>query len=145
VSKPVFRFDPNLEHQASAVSAVCDLFDGLVASRPDFSFEDAIIPNLPPGEIIDDGLLLSNLRAVQKRERARDPRAQLNAGLELDEGLPLEIEGLDNTSTVSFPSFTIEMETGTGKDIRLFPHTIRVVRSLRVYQVRHRCAVNCHL
>jgi type III restriction enzyme len=120
MGKPVFRFDPNLEHQASAVSAVCDLFDGLVSLRPDFSFEDAIIPNLPPGEIIDDGLLLSNLRAVQKRERARDPRASLNAGLELDEGLPLEIEGLDNTSTVSFPSFTIEMETGTGKTYAYF-------------------------
>jgi type III restriction enzyme len=112
---PVFRFDPNLEHQVDAVAAVCDLFDGLLAEKPDFAFQDAIIPNLPPGELIDEGLLLSNLRAVQRSERARDSRAPINAGLELDVGLPLEIEGLDNASTVSFPSFTIEMETGTGK------------------------------
>ena len=111
----VFKFDANLEHQATAVSAVCDLFDGLISDRPDFSFEDAIIPNLPRGELLDNGLLLSNLRAVQRRERTRDVRAPLNAGLALDEGLPLEIEGLDSSSTVSFPSFTIEMETGTGK------------------------------
>lgn len=115
MNKPVFRFDPDLEHQGAAVSAVCDLFDGLVPERPDFSFEDSIIPNLPVGELLDEGILLSNLRAVQRRARALDPRAPLNAGIEVDEGLPLEIEGLDNSSTVACPSFTVEMETGTGK------------------------------
>jgi hypothetical protein len=49
---PVFRFDPNLEHQVEAVAAVCDLFDGLLSDKPDFDFEDAIIPNLPQGEMI---------------------------------------------------------------------------------------------
>jgi hypothetical protein len=42
MSAPVFRFDSNLEHQTDAVSAVCDLFDGLVSDRPDFSFEGVV-------------------------------------------------------------------------------------------------------
>ncbi|HUW42359.1 MAG TPA: DEAD/DEAH box helicase family protein [Rectinemataceae bacterium] len=115
MSKPVFRFDANLEHQVDSVAAVCDLFDGLVSEKPDFSFDEAIIPNLAPGELLDQGILLSNLRTVQRRARAMDPRAPLNAGLELDTGLPLEVDGLDNSSTISYPSFTVEMETGTGK------------------------------
>src|SRR5512133_3482050 len=102
MSGPVFKFDPNLEHQLEAVSSVCDLFDGLVSERPDFSFDESIIPNLARGEILDEGMLFGNLRAVQKRWRARDPRSPLNAGLERDEGLPLEIEGLDGSSTVSY-------------------------------------------
>lgn len=115
MSKPVFHFDANLEHQVDAVAATSDLFDGLVSDKPDFSFDEAIIPNLPRGELLDQGMLLSNLRTVQRRARQHDPRAPLNAGLEIDSGLPLEIEGLDNSSTVSYSSFTIEMETGTGK------------------------------
>lgn len=115
MTKPIFRFDPNLEHQTAAVAATADLFDGLVAERPDFSFEDAIIPNLPKSALLDEGILLSNLRAVQRRARALDPRFPLSVGLNYDSGLPLEIEGLDNASTLSHPSFTIEMETGTGK------------------------------
>jgi type III restriction enzyme len=115
MQKPVFRFDPNLEHQCEAVAAVSDLFDGLVSERPDFSFDDAIIPNLPRGERLDDSILLSNLRAVQRRARQREPGFPLNTELELDSGLPLEIPGLDNESTLSSPSFTVEMETGTGK------------------------------
>jgi type III restriction enzyme len=115
MGKPVFRFDANLEHQTAAVAAAADLFDGLVVSRPEFSFEDAIIPNMPAGERLDEELLLSNLRAVQKRMRSMDPRFPLSSRLELEEGLPLEIDGLDNSSTASHPSFTVEMETGTGK------------------------------
>jgi type III restriction enzyme len=115
MSKPVFRFDANLEHQTAAVSAIADLFDGLVSERPDFSFEDTIIPNLKKGERLDEGILLSNLRNVQRKMRGIDPRFPLNAGLEFDEGLPLAIDGLDNSRTISFPSFTVEMETGTGK------------------------------
>jgi type III restriction enzyme len=115
MSKPIFRFDANLEHQGQAVAAVADLFDGLVSSRPEFSIEDAIIPNLPSGETLDQELLLSNLRIVQRRMREIEPRFPLSSRLELDEGLPLEIDGLNNTSTVTCPSFTVEMETGTGK------------------------------
>jgi type III restriction enzyme len=123
MGKPVFRIDPNLEHQVEAVDSVCGLFDGLVAERPDYSFDDAIIPNLPSGERLDESILLSNLRLIQRRWRARDPRSSVNAGIELD-------EGLDNARTVSFPSFTVEMETGTGKTYVYF-------RSM--YELHKRC------
>jgi len=115
MGKPILHFDANLEHQALAVAAVADLFDGIIASKPEFSIEDAIIPNLPSGEILDEELLLSNLKTVQRRMRSIEPGFPVSQRLELDEGLPLAIDGLDSASTVSFPSFTVEMETGTGK------------------------------
>jgi type III restriction enzyme len=53
------------------------------------------------------------LQAVQRRNRINADRGA-QANLDMDFGLPLEIEGIPPL-TVEYPSFTVEMETGTGK------------------------------
>lgn len=103
-----FRFDPNQEHQVIAVDAVARLFDGQPRVEMDLSLSlgaglSAVANRLD----LYDEAILSNLREVQE-----------DNGLPQDEALRY-VEGTagtpDGSKDVSFPNFSVEMETGTGK------------------------------
>jgi type III restriction enzyme len=101
------QFDHNLDFQLEANQAVVDVFQGLRRFDSAFTLGDGTVPNLPEGESLRETWLLDNLLAVQDREGIeRVPE------LAVDEGMVLE--GAGNEPWRS-PSFTVKMETGTGK------------------------------
>jgi type III restriction enzyme len=103
------QFDPNQLYQHDAVESVARLFEGLPRQSADFKLGDEIVPNLPPFEALSESWLYDNLRQIQQEgEIATD----LAGMLDVDDGMV--IEGVGNESW-RHPSFTIEMETGTGK------------------------------
>lgn len=132
------QFDANQEHQLQAIQSVVGLFEGLRAQRADFQLGDEIVPNFPPSSTLDRHWLLDNLQAVQ-----REGALPLSPTLEFDSAL--ELDGTGDGSW-EWPSFTVEMETGTGKtyvylrtilELRLrygFSKFIVVVPSVAIYE-----------
>lgn len=105
------QFDPNQAYQLEAVEAVARLFEGLPHQGADFKLGDEIVPNLPPFEALSENWLYDNLRAIQQDNNIS---TDLSGMLEVDDGMV--IEGIPNdSSSWRHQSFTIEMETGTGK------------------------------
>lgn len=103
------KFDPDQDYQLKAIQSVVQLFEGLPKyERSLLTREDEIVSNLPPDEILSESWLEENLLTVQKQN---DLSPQLDR-LWCDDGLVLEGAGNDWWRS---PSFTIEMETGTGK------------------------------
>lgn len=97
------HFEPNLEYQAAAIAAVCELFRGQEVCRTEFTVTRSseggqlAIPGTE-GELgignrlqLLDDEILANLRDIQLRN------------------------GLKPSATLSSGDFSIEMETGTGK------------------------------
>ncbi len=103
------KFDPNQDYQIEAVESVARLFEGYTRRETAFLLGDEIVPNVPPSDNFDRQWLLENLRAVQDKN---------GIGYGPLEGLETENEmvlaGVGNESW-EYPSFTVEMETGTGK------------------------------
>lgn len=102
------KFDPSQDYQLEAVESVMRLFEGLPRRSSEFRLGDEIAPNWPLEEDLPEDLLLKNVQATQARNAITLPTMQLD--LEVDKGL-----GLIGTQTAHYPSFTVEMETGTGK------------------------------
>jgi type III restriction enzyme len=103
------QFDPNQKHQIDAVESVADLFEGMQRISADAWFGGEINPNLPPFESFSETWLYENLRGIQKKNELV---TDLIGNLDVDDGMVLE--GVGNESW-RYPSFTVEMETGTGK------------------------------
>lgn len=101
------QFDHNLDFQLEAIQAVVDVFQGLSRFDSAFTLGDGTVPNLPAREMLGETWLLDNVLAVQDRNEI----PQVSA-LAFDEGMVLEGAGNENWR---YPSFTVEMETGTGK------------------------------
>lgn len=101
------KFDPNQEYQLTAINSVLQLFDGLSRYNRKFALGDEIAPNLVPDESIYEDFLLENINAIQRQNNISE-----NVELEVDDGLVMEGTGYESWRS---PSFTIEMETGTGK------------------------------
>jgi len=132
------QFDPNQEHQLSAVESVVKLFEGLSPYDTEVSQLDEIVPNLPPYYSLDSGWLLDNLQSIQ-REGAL-PESMF---VENDSGYMVDGVSAD---TWEYPAFTVDMETGTGKtyvylrtlhELRArygFRKFIIVVPSLAIYE-----------
>src|SRR5689334_18969117 len=100
------KFDGNQDFQLQAIDAVSRVFDGYVRRASRFELGDEIIPNVPSNEAFDAQWLSDNLRTVQEANR-------LSAhGLKLE--TEMELQGVSDSSW-DYPSFTVEMETGTGK------------------------------
>ena len=112
MTKLKLKFDPNQQHQIIAVDSVINLFKGLVPYQTSFQLGDETIPNLPPSNALDKEWLLGNLQEVQKENIKYCRSLEQSLTLEMESGLVLQGTGNDS---VDFPSFTIEMETGTGK------------------------------
>lgn len=96
------KFNPNLPYQGEAVKSAVNLFNGQWKSLSPFTIskgeaffgkEDEASVIIGEGNrlTISESKILDNLRAVQMEQ------------------------GLDVSSKMDFPDFTIEMETGTGK------------------------------
>jgi type III restriction enzyme len=104
------QFDPNQPHQTAAVESIARLFQGLPRRAAQFSLGGDIVPNLPPYESLSEPWLYDNLRQVQEQNQLQG--GELFGSLEMDDGF--ELEGV-SVNAWRAPSFTIEMETGTGK------------------------------
>jgi type III restriction enzyme len=102
-----FKFDPNQEHQIRAINSAVGLFEGMPHRHSSYVIGDECMPNMAADELLDESLLFSNLHEVQ-----RSNRIPTCLELNVDEGMA--IEGLPLESW-RYPSFTVEMETGTGK------------------------------
>lgn len=96
------KFDASLEYQIDAINAVTDLFAGLPPKQSAFeiSFGSMSMTELGIGNqmMLEESALLKNLHIVQERNTI--PKSRF-----------LRDEG----DTYSFPNFSAEMETGTGK------------------------------
>lgn len=104
-----FKFDANQEHQKRAVESVLGIFEGFPNNSQAYNlFSDECIPNIAGDEILDDGVLLQNMRSVQVKNGL-----SASAVLNVNEGFVFPVEG--KFGTWKYPSFTVEMETGTGK------------------------------
>src|SRR5690349_10905140 len=104
------QFDPNQPHQHDAVEAIARLFNGLPRRAAVFSISGEIVPNLPPYESLSEAWLHANLREIQQESGLTG--GGLFGELEVDDGF--ELEGI-SVNAWRAPSFTVEMETGTGK------------------------------
>lgn len=105
-----FLFDAHETYQLDAIRSVVDLFVGQPDASQHAVERDDQLASLKLTEtgvanhrVIDDGQWLKNLQAVQKTNGL--PESETLEGLKLADGTPF----------VSFPNFTVEMETGTGK------------------------------
>lgn len=115
------KFEPNQEHQLKAVDSIAGLFKGLPPMEVGFQMGDDIVANLPRHHDLQEEWLLANLQQVQDDCNAWaasiDSSTQIPKTLyelEYDQG-PL-IEGIgEEFESHRYPSFTVEMETGTGK------------------------------
>ncbi|MCK6559117.1 DEAD/DEAH box helicase family protein [candidate division KSB1 bacterium] len=102
------QFDAHQDHQLEAVESVVRLFEGLPKRAPEFSLGGEIVANLPLHETLRESWLRENLAAVQQKNGIENPFAEL----QVDEGMVIDCAG---NETWRYPSFTVEMETGTGK------------------------------
>ena len=106
-TKLQFKFDDDLDFQRTAIQSVTDVFKGLPRFDSVFSLGDGTVPNLPAEETLSEYWLLGNVQSIQERSGIEPV-----TDLALDDTTVLEGAGYENWR---YPSFTIEMETGTGK------------------------------
>lgn len=104
-----FQFDPNQPFQITAIEAIADLFQGQPRDLGTVDFTLGSLAAAVPNRLeLDHEVLLSNLSEVQRRNRISP------------DGALKEITGLLNDEvssdlSVTFPNFSVEQETGTGK------------------------------
>lgn len=104
------QFDANQDFQLEAIRAAVALFDGqpdasqsAVTREDDLSSLRLTETGVANQRVIDDAQWLKNLNAVQRARGIKTSGAL--------ESMKLD----DDTLAGSFPNFTVEMETGTGK------------------------------
>ena len=116
------KFESNQEYQINAVNAVADLFEGRTKIETEtegwqlINGEDTI-PNADEYDSLSDcsAAIEENLFKIQKDPKNNIPKNIRCIGLSPEndgETLTSTIENYDN---YSYPEFTINMETGTGK------------------------------
>jgi len=105
-----FQFNSQLDYQTDAVKDVINLFDGFKQDMDDFSLASSIVPNVPDEYTINwDDVFENYLSIARENDIIKD---RVPSQLEFETSLPLEFTG---NQSVEYPSFTVEMETGTGK------------------------------
>src|SRR3989304_894784 len=109
LQKLEFKFDANQEHQKHAMESVVGLFEGFPKNTGTYYlFSDECIPNIPGDEMLDEDVLLHNMKMVQKKNGLPE-----SAAMNVNEGFVFPVGG--KFGAWKYPSLTIEMETGTGK------------------------------
>ncbi|WP_425077292.1 DEAD/DEAH box helicase family protein [Psychroserpens sp. S379A] len=113
------KFNPNQEFQLKAINNVVELFDGIGEYHTKFTMGSEIIPNLPEDEDLDDEFLLENLQFIQEEfdmamEAKGTPTMKIGVSNSLEKERGQMLEGVSN-DIYEYPSFSVEMETGTGK------------------------------
>lgn len=134
MSKIKFQFDASQPHQLRAIESTVQLFEELrpydaAAYRQKvkdarLGFDD-VVANFPMHAELSDDWLLANLNKVRVANGLGEVME-----VELDDGPMLEDVKMD---AHSFPCFTVEMETGTGKTY-VYLRTIQELRAR--YQLR---------
>ncbi|MFH8651964.1 DEAD/DEAH box helicase family protein [Sphingomonas paucimobilis] len=106
-----FQYEAEQPHQRAAIDAVLDLFEGADRDAGGLRFAKGASFAIEPNDLrIGSAELLANMRAVQARSGL-----DITAG-ETDTFLTkAEVELVEGAAQVAFPSFSIDMETGTGK------------------------------
>ncbi len=104
-----FKFDSNQPFQVHAIEAVTDLFTGQACMHAamNFTLGSAGLAAVANRLDLAETAILANLQTVQKAQRIRP-----DAALQFISG---EIDTVEGKKKASFPNFSIEMETGTGK------------------------------
>ncbi|WP_417494468.1 DEAD/DEAH box helicase family protein [Maricaulis sp.] len=116
-----FKFDSDQEYQVDAVESVVGLFDGQA-----FVSNQLTIPTGATFQVVPNRLdltpdqLLANLQKVQG-DRGLDQDDKL-------ETLTAKVETLRGEEDITFPNFSVEMETGTGKTY------VYIRTALRLYE-----------
>ncbi|WP_424972074.1 DEAD/DEAH box helicase family protein [Dinoroseobacter sp. S76] len=116
-----FKFDSDQKYQVGAVESVVGLFDGQAFVR-----NQLIVPTGATFQVVPNRLdltsdqLLSNLQKVQG-DRGLDQDDKL-------ETLTAKVETLRGEEDITFPNFSVEMETGTGKTY------VYIRTALRLYE-----------
>lgn len=111
-----FRFEDQ-PHQAAAISAAVDLFEGALTPPQH-------VAGTPPGAnghagyVLDHAVLTENLTRITRRENV-----EVQGALEL-----LEITDLLERER-AFPNFSVEMETGTGKTYVYIASALRLAET----------------
>ena len=113
------KFNPNQDFQNEAIKNVVDLFDGIGEYHVRFSMGSEISPNLPEDEDLEDDFLLENLQFVQEEfdlqmDTRETPTMKIGVTNSLEKERGLLLDGVSNDFH-EYPSFSVEMETGTGK------------------------------
>ena len=104
-----FKFDANQEHQKRAIESVVELFDGFPHNKRQVRLlVDECTPNVEANDVFDEQILLGNLQEIQKNNAL-----SVSPILNQDEGFKIPVQ--EKIGLWRYPSFTIEMETGTGK------------------------------
>ena len=110
------KFDANLQYQLDAIQAVTDLFEGQVASfNTSQTATQTVLGSLAgdlPMEINDLGI--SNPTLLSKTSLHKNLQSIQEQNLLEKSSALTGCTGVDKT-TYSFPNFSVEMETGTGK------------------------------
>ncbi|MCL2128765.1 MAG: DEAD/DEAH box helicase family protein [Treponema sp.] len=115
-----FKFDNGQPHQTAAINSTLNLFKGFEEASGGFVLGDNVYPNRDQWFTFDDELLRGNYESVivennkkQNPDLARSSIAP-NWSEAKSDGLMLRETKFDSRS-FSYPVFTLEMETGTGK------------------------------
>ena len=98
-----FQFEPDLDYQLDAISAVCDLFRGQESQRGEFSISAALAEDKAQMGFAENALGIANslnLPADSVLENLRETQRR---------------NGLRRSDSLDSLDFTVEMETGTGK------------------------------
>lgn len=115
-----FKFDDNLDYQTGAVKSITGLFIDFGDFAEYFEeYDSEIKGNIPEDEELDEEWLLENLQAVQDEFNERmdannTPTMKITPSTHLEMESGIMLEGVSNDG-FQYPSFSIEMETGTGK------------------------------
>lgn len=125
MSQVKIKFDENQEYQIKAVNAVVDLFDGLSRQEDDNSLESLASSDTISNtdEVFEEYWLSENLAQIQARNNI-EVQGSLSAQNSGDTLLSTE----ENFDFHSYPEFTINMETGTGKTY-VYLRTIYALRA----------------
>jgi len=115
-----FQFDNGQPHQTTAINSTLNLFKGFELPDSDFTLGDNVQHNREPWFKFDDELLRENYESVvdENNKKQNIDTAKLpiipNWNEAKSDGYMLR-DTKFSASTFSYPVFTLEMETGTGK------------------------------
>lgn len=104
----LFKFDGSQEYQVKAVDGIAGLLEGQLRVEAGARYVNRVGFITDPNQLdIDQGVIHENLKRIQREN-----------GLPLDTELKLishRISSPEGALQASFPNFSVEMETGTGK------------------------------
>lgn len=116
-----FKFDSDQEYQVDAVESVVGLLDGQAFVRNQLTVPTGATFQVVPNRLdLTPDQLLANLQKVQD-DRGLDQDDKL-------ETLTAKVETLRGEEDITFPNFSVEMETGTGKTY------VYIRTALRLYE-----------